>query len=171
MWQVEASHLHNVPFYHITFPTTVTICNYWISDMSDVITTVLLTTVLKRPEYRRLLTRAQQGSDQAVNLVRSNLNCTHNYVTDQVAQGLQERAEGLLNAKQPLLLKQMLAAPPPISKNPTQPLQHEPLLTIISSAARQLNNHVTHLAGFFHLITKRKRKIKKEGRPEAEVHQ
>lgn len=62
--------------------------------MSDVITTMLLTTVLRPPEYRRLLTRAQQGSDQDVNLVRSNLNRTHNYVTDQAAQGLQERAEG-----------------------------------------------------------------------------
>lgn len=96
--------------------------------------------------------RAQQGWNQAVNLVRSNLNRTHNYVTDQAAQGLQEQAEGLLNAKQPLLLKQMLAAPPLISENPTQHLQHKPLLTNISSAAQQLNNRVTHLLVFSSLI-------------------
>lgn len=87
-----------------------------------------------------LLIQGQQGSNQTVNLVGSNPHFAHNYVTDQTAQGSQEQARGFLNAKQPLLLKQMLAAPPLISENPTQHLQHEPLLTIISPTAEQLNN-------------------------------
>lgn len=83
-----------------------------------------------------------------MNLVRSNLNSTHNYVTDQTAQGSQEQAEGFLNAKQPLLLKQMLAAPPLISENPTQHLQHEPQLTTLSPTTQELNKHVTNLIIF-----------------------
>lgn len=142
--------------YIIIFTMTVT-NNYWIS----VITIVFLTTVnSQRPVNATKIqegcwSEPQQGWNQAVNLVRSNLNRAHNYVTDQAAQGLQEQAEGLLNAKQPLLLKQMLAAPPLISENPTQHLRHKPLLTIISSAAQQLNNHVTHLFVFSSLITKK----------------
>lgn len=85
-------------------------------------------------------------------MVRSNLNSTHNYVTDQTAQGSQEQVEGFLNAKQPLLLKQMLAAPPLISENPTQHIQHEPQLTSLSPTTQELNNHVTNLIIFVVVI-------------------
>lgn len=159
--------------YIIIFTMTVT-NNYWIS----VITIVFLTTVnSQRPVHATKIqegcwSEPQQGWNQAVNLVRSNLNRAHNYVTDQAAQGLQEQAEGLLNAKQPLLLKQMLAAPPLISENPTQHLRHKPLLTIISSAAQQLNDHVTHLFVFSSLITrKNKQKKHNKDRHENKINQ
>lgn len=42
----------------------------------------------------------------------------------------------------------MLAAPPLISENPTQHLQHEPQLTALSPTTQELNNHVTHLIIF-----------------------
>lgn len=56
---------------------------------------------------------AKPGLNQAVNLVRPNRICTRDCVMDQ---GLQQPAEELLNAKQPPLLRQMLAAASLISK-------------------------------------------------------
>lgn len=62
---------------------------------------------------------------QDVKDVGSNRSHTHNCVI-QTAQGSQGAGGGFLNAKQSLLLEQMLETPPLMSEDLSHHLQHHP---------------------------------------------
>lgn len=109
---------HNSPW-HFTF----NFYTKWIPffPLKGIITIIWFKTI----SLQKIVREARMRPREDVKDVESNRSHTHNCVI-QTAQGSQEAGGGFLNAKQSLLLKQMLETPPLMAKDPYHHLQHHP---------------------------------------------
>ncbi len=125
--------------------------NYWLprllSHLIDIITIILLTSVWAPnsqsmpPKCWRLLIQAQQGSNQAA--VLSGLVSTPLTTVSQRKQHSAHRSEQSVSERQTTTAARTGVSCITSDNNPTQHLQHEPLLTHISNAEQMIVWHIT----------------------------